>query len=174
MSPEIQAQIEHFQKELGSTDELLHVLLKGHLLLEEALEGILNLSVFHREHIDDARLTFFQKFQIARSFCLRKNQFGEWDLIAAINALRNDLTHNLNSPVRDRKLTAVKDLYFREASGFSEIEEIKKCQDHEILYYACSHCAGFLATYASDLKGLRRIIYEYDRTLNPDLPTYEL
>lgn len=174
MSPELQVEVERFKKEMGSDDELLQVLLKGHLLLEESLENILNLSVFHREHLDEARLSFYQKFQIARSFCLRKNKFGEWDLIAAINALRNDLAHNLNSSTRDRKLAVVKDLYFREASGFPGIEEIKKLQDHEILYCALSHCAGFLVTYASDLKGLRRIIYEHDRALNPDLPPYEL
>lgn len=112
MSQEIQAAIERFQKEMSSVDELLHVLLKGHLLLEEALENILNLSVFHREHLDDARLSFAQKSQIARSFCLRKNKFGEWDLIAAINALRNDFAHNLNSPGRDRKLAVVKEFTF--------------------------------------------------------------
>lgn len=174
MFPELIATIKRFEHEMGAVDEMVHVLLKGHLLLEEALALIVDQLAFHREHVDNARLSFAQKTHIARSVCLRKNTLGEWELIAAINALRNDLAHRLNSPDRERRLGKVKELYFREAAGFPRLDSVKRLPDHELVFGACAHCAGFLATCAADLRALREAIHTMDRELNPDLPPFEL
>ena len=170
----LQDSIERFNQEMSTIDEMVHVLLKGHLLLEEALALIIDQHVFHRENLTEARLSFAQKLNVARSLCLRKNRLGEWELIAAINSLRNDLAHRLNSPDRDRKLEKLKGIYFREAAEFGRIDAIKATSDHEIVFEACAHCAGFLATCAEDLRHLRKAIYESDRRMNPDTPPFEL
>src|SRR5262249_34301048 len=115
MLPEVAGSIQRFRAEMANVDVVAQVLLKGHLLLEEAICRIMDQYVFHREHLADARLSFHQKALIARSLCLRKNRFGEWDLLNAINSLRNDLAHRLNSQEREKKLAAVKDIYAREA-----------------------------------------------------------
>ena len=174
MFPALQAAIERFTSEMSTVDEMVHVLLKGHLLLEEALALIIDQHVFHRENLADARLSFAQKLNVARSLCLRKNNLGEWELVAAINGLRNDLAHRLNSPDRGKKLDKVKAVYFREAAEFGRIEVIKAQADHEIIFAACAHCAGFLATCAEDLRHLRQTIYAMDRSMNSDLPPFEL
>jgi len=174
MFPALQASIQRFTREMSTIDEMVHVLLKGHLLLEEALALIIDQHVFHREDLAEARLSFAQKLHIARSLCLRKNKLGEWDLVAAINGLRNDLAHRLDSPDREKKLEKVKNVYFREAADFGRIEAIRKQTDHEIVFAACAHCAGFLATCAEDLKHLRHTIHALDRGMNPDLPAFEL
>src|SRR5687767_14766676 len=88
---ELTASIERFHEEMKSIDEVAHVLLKGHLLIEETLTEIIEQYIFHREHIAKARLSFAHKMHLAQGLCLRKNTLGEWELIAAINALRNDL-----------------------------------------------------------------------------------
>jgi hypothetical protein len=174
MTPELLHLIGRFRKEMESVDEVAHVLLKGHLLLEEALSAILEQHVFHRQHLAHARLSFAQKLSLARSLCLRKNEFGEWEVIAAINALRNDLAHRLNSPDRAKKMTVVKELYFREAVGYEGIEEVEKQPDAAVLFNACAHCAGFLATFEGDSKAFRRMVHTLDRSMNPDLPEFEL
>jgi hypothetical protein len=174
MFPALQASIDRFTREMSTIDEMVHVLLKGHLLLEEALALIIDQHVFHREDVAEARLSFAQKLNIAKSLCLRKNKLGEWDLVAAINGLRNDLAHRLNSPDREKKLERVKSIYFREAADFGRIETIKAQSDHEIVFAACAHCAGFLATCAEDLRHLRQAIYAMDRQMNPGLPSFEL
>jgi len=71
-------------------------------------------------------------------------------------------------------LAVVKDLYFREAAGFDRIEDVKKEPDAVILFNACAHCAGFLATFESDSKFFRRMVHSLDRGMNPDLPEFEL
>jgi hypothetical protein len=49
-----------------------------------------------------------------------------WELVLAINALRNELAHKLNSAERNKKLTKVRNLYLREAAGSKNIEQVKK------------------------------------------------
>lgn len=174
MLPELTKVIERFQAEMAHVDEVVHVLLKGHLLIEEALTRILEQHVFHREHLSEARLSFNQRMFLARSLCLRKNNNGEWELIAAINSLRNELAHQLKSPEREKKLNKVKNLYFREAAGLEGIENIRKESDSTILYFACGHCSGFLAKFEGDAKALRQMVHTMDRQMNPDLPAFEL
>lgn len=174
MHPELIRSLARFKEEMAHVDEVAHVLLTGHLLLEESLSMIIDQYIFHREHIGEARLTFHQKSLIVRSLCLRKNLFGEWDLLAAINTLRNDLAHKLNSIEREKKLQKVKTIYFREAAGMELIEEIKKQTDAVVLSYACGHCTGFLATFEADSKAYRKMVYTMDRNMNPDLPEFKL
>jgi hypothetical protein len=174
MFPELARSIERFREEMANVDEVTHVLLKGHLLLEEAISLILDQYVFHLEHLAEARLSFHQKTLLARSLCLRKNQFGEWELLGAINALRNDLAHHLNSPNREKKLGRVKEIYFHETAGYEHIEDVKKESDAVILFHACAHCAGFLASFEGDSKAFRQMVHAMDRGMNPDLPEFEL
>jgi len=174
MSPELSESIQRFQQEMEHVDDVIHVLLKGHLLLEGALARIFEQHVFHSEHLSQIRLSFHQKMVLARTLCLRKDRLGEWDLLAAINTLRNELAHKLNSPERDRKLSRVRDLYFREAAGYEGIDEIKKQPDAVIVLYSCAHCAGFLSSFEADSKSFRKIIHTIDRDLNPELPEFEL
>jgi hypothetical protein len=174
MTPELLQSIDRFRKEMESVDEVAHVLLKGHLLLEEAMSAVLEQYVFHRQHLAKARLSFAQKLALAQSLCLRKNEFGEWGVIAAVNSLRNDLAHQLNSSDRAKKMAVVKERYFREAAGYERIEEVKKEPDAVVLFNACAHCAGFLATFEGDSKAFRRMVHALDRSMNPDLPEFEL
>jgi hypothetical protein len=174
MHTDLLASLDRFQAEMESVDEVAHVLLKGHLLIEEALSAVLEQYVFNREHLEEARLTFAQKTQLARALCLRKNKFLEWQLVLGINTLRNDLAHKLNSAERSKKLENVKTLYFREAAGFEEVEQLKRESDAVILYHACAHCAGFLSTFLADSRGFRSLLHAMDRQLNPDFPPFEL
>lgn len=165
---------DRFAKEMEEVDEVVNVLLKGHLLIEEALTRIIELYVFHRKYLDDAKLNFAQKLQVARSLGLRKNEFGEWELIKAINVLRNEVAHNLRSPEREKKLDKVKEVFYREAAGHPKLAELKTESNQTILLAACAHCAGFLSALEDDSRALRHIIYTLDRARNPDLPAFEL
>jgi hypothetical protein len=110
MTSELSDSIQRFQQEMEHVDEVLHVLLKGHLLLEEVLTKILEQYLFHRQHLDGARLTFHQKSALGRALCLRKDHLGEWELLAVINALRNEVAHNLKLQSERRSFTFVKPL----------------------------------------------------------------
>jgi len=159
---------------MNQIDEVAHVLLKGHLLIEEALTRIIEKFTYHPQHLTEANLRFFQKVQIARALCLRKDQFGEWELILAINSLRNEVAHKLQSPNRDKKFDRVKEVYFREVAGFPEAAERRNASDATILMFACGHCTGFLGTYEEDAKSFRKMVHSMDRVMNPDQPPFDL
>ena len=163
-----------FESEMKQVDALVHVLLKGHLLIEEALSRIIEQYVFHAEHLREARLTFNQKLLVARALCLRKARLGEWELLTALNKLRNEIAHKLQSGERDKKVGRVKALYFREAPLGSELSRAKKLPDETIILNACAHCYGFLGRFLTDSRSFRGIIHSLDRGLNPNLPPFDL
>lgn len=175
MSPEMNFAAARFREEMERVDELAHILLKGHLLIEESLTRILDQYFFHREYVGEARLTFSQKMNLARSLCLRKCAFGEWDLIASINSLRNELAHRLQSPEREKRFAKVKAIYLREIAEFTELVALVKAQaDANVLMNAMAHCTSFLAAFEGDSKAFRGMIHTMDRELNPGLPEFDL
>jgi hypothetical protein len=147
--------------------------LKGHLLIEEALTGILELHVFHPEHLEAARLSFHHKACIVRALGLRKDKFGEWDLLQAINTLRNDLAHQLHSDQREKKVQRLREVYLREAKGMEGIEELRDADEVTLLVNAMAHMVGFLSAMHADSKALRGFVHALDRSMNPDLPAFD-
>ncbi|QDQ83663.1 hypothetical protein [Paraburkholderia megapolitana] len=171
---EIQKAHARFVEEMGVVDNTVHVLLKGHLLIEEALSRIIDQFVFHREHVAEARLSFAGKVHLCRALCLRKNDLGEWDLIAALNAFRNVIAHTLQSPQRARKFDRVKEIYLREAATMSGIEDVRESSEADVVLLACGHCLGFLSSFEGDARVFRQLVFNMDRSLNPELTPFDL
>jgi hypothetical protein len=70
--------------------------LKGHLLIEEQLQRLLEAFSRNPKSLEAARLSFIQKAYLcqALSGCLRSSD-PEWRFILDLNALRNRLVHKL-------------------------------------------------------------------------------
>jgi hypothetical protein len=175
MQEHVAGLLDNFGDQMDKLDEVAHVLLKGHLLIEEWLTRAINQHLFHPEHlVEDGRLSFSQKVTLARSLDLRRNNLGMWDVIAAVNSLRNDLAHSLNSPKRLKKTATLKQLFFRETSGHQTVDEMKKLTDARLLRSICAACLGFLAESANNSFELRKIIHSLDRQMNSGLPEFKL
>src|SRR5262245_11506894 len=97
-----------FEQHFSQVDEVAQSVLKGHLVIEQALDNILATMFFHPEHIALGRFTFAQKVNIARAFCLRKDKLSPWQQILALNSLRNEIAHNLESEERTKKMDRVR------------------------------------------------------------------
>lgn len=158
MTPEFEKAKKRFEEEMESVDEVVHVLMKGHLLIEETLTRIIEQHLFHPEWLSDASLRFYQKSSIARSLCLRRHKLGEWTLMHALNALRNTLAHKLQSEERERRVARVRRTYFKEAPDSPEKDRLRDASDAAVIKAACAHCAGFLALFESDAKAFRQMI----------------
>lgn len=129
----------------------------------------------HPAHFHDAKLSFDKKISVGRALCLRKDQMGEWDMLVALNELRNVLAHNLNSPKQRSKVERLRTLAVREASRLPEAREYFEASgDKEMILYSCGHILGFLGSFAEDAKGLRAMLHAMDRGINPDLPEFVL
>lgn len=166
--------LEKFRTETAQIDETLHALLKGHLLLEGQLDQILRLHVFNPDQLDELRLQFVQKVALCRSLALRKGDLGEWQVLLALNALRNDFAHNLRSTKREARMKQVRDLLLQASKGAPYVDDLNALSEADVLRLAIVHCLGFLSAFASDAASFRRVLHKLDRNLNPDTKEFEL
>lgn len=164
-----------FHEKMGQIDPLLQAVLTGHLIIETALDNILTIVFFHPEHVfKEARLGFSQKVQVVRAYGLRKDDNSIWDLVLAVNSVRNEIAHNLAGEKRDARLQQLRSLFMAEASGEMqtalevEWKRLKDVPDQVIVVWACSLCTGFLGEFEADVSSLRNIIDALDDNINPD------
>ncbi len=167
MREEDKKNIQRFIEQVRFVDELVQVVLKGHLLIEEALGRILSKFVFHPEHVDDASLRFGQAVAITRSLSLDENNNRMWDLILAVNALRNDLAHALDSPKRSPKLQRLKEMYFEICKDDRDINKGRELDDHIVVIFAVALCLGFLSSFEREVERFRWWVNRLNWIVNP-------
>lgn len=86
-----------YDKHMPKTDDLTLIVLKGHLLIEETLLQLADAVLPHPEYLDDANLSFHKLACVVRASVPQRSTDVTWQLILSVNALRNDLAHNLES-----------------------------------------------------------------------------
>jgi hypothetical protein len=96
--PIIKARKERFVAHLPGTPDLALITLKGHLLIEEILDDIIALHCRQPAVLADANIKFFVKSRFAQALVGDSVPDDLWPMIEALNSLRNDLAHKLESP----------------------------------------------------------------------------
>jgi hypothetical protein len=159
--------IAKFAEHLQYVDAVALVVLKCHLLIEEALDRIIGKFVFHPEFLEDARLSFAQKIEIARSMSTGDHRNPMWELVTAFNALRNDLSHSLTSAKRDQKTRRVIDVYWKLLDDETEAGLQKEMPDEAVLMAAAGFFLGFLGACEAEVNRFRSWVDDFDRVVNP-------
>jgi hypothetical protein len=152
-------------EQMSHIDELALVVLKGHLVLEEQLDRIIGGFVFHSLHLDAANLRFSQKVAVARSISLDEHANSMWELLAAINSLRNELAHALHSEKRQRKTDWLRKTYFAETD--TSEKGVATDPDHEIAFCAIALVSGFLGSFEEEVARFKTWVGTLDRAVNP-------
>ena len=166
--PHLNKYVEMFEKHISEIDPLQLTILNGHLIIESALDNILSTIFFHPEHIEEAELEFNQKVHVARSYALRKNKEPVWNLILVINAVRNEIAHNLGEGMkREKKMARLRRLYLAHVSA-EDAKKREDAADYVIAALACVSCIGFLGMFEDDMRGLRGHIDALDAGMNPN------
>lgn len=153
---ELHPYIQNFMNQLRNVDELQQCVLKGHLIIESALDSIISFIFSHPEHIEDRRFGFVHKVNIARAYFVGRNKSQMWDLVLAINSVRNEIAHTLGGEKRQKKMSEVRRLYL----AVIEDEEARKVQtkypDQIIAIVACAFCVGVLSAMEEHGRALRK------------------
>ncbi len=112
---------EKFKRCFPETDDLLAIVLRGHLLAEEYIDRI-NRHCFHYpEYYDQAKFNFYRKLLIAKAqvFVPHFDRDTFFKPIEILNDLRNNMAHILESPRIEDKilnfLTAVECMYSKDS-----------------------------------------------------------
>lgn len=104
LDEEANARIERHKAHLPEGKDLTLLVLKGHLLVEEGLEELISVSCPEPEHILKSTAGFAMKARIAQSLTGHLIYRGLWPMIEALNTLRNDLAHKLDSPKLNERI----------------------------------------------------------------------
>ena len=134
-----------YDDHMPDTDDLALVVLKGHLLVEEVLIELSGLVLPHSEELDKAKLSFYKRACVVQA-AIPSRQNDCWQLVFALNSLRNDLAHKLEPP----KLQAHLIELFRldeQAQPFGEtIDKTadKTLEDSQRLKHVIVDCMQFL------------------------------
>jgi hypothetical protein len=159
--------LKRFVEQINAVDKLSVVILKGDLLIEEALDRITKKFVHHGDHLEKADPRFFQLVAIARSMSLDDQDNSMWNLILAINGLRNQLAHSLDTAKRRAKFDRLKTLYLAEAAGAPAPISDANLPDHKLAMYAVAMSLGFLASFKEEVDRFRHVVAATDRAMNP-------
>lgn len=158
---------ESFLRLIGQLDAdvAAMTLLKGHLVLEEKITASIEKFVFDAEALENARLSFSQKVSIARSISLDESKNSIWNLVAAINRVRNTLAHSLDGTSRRDAMNALRSAYSKERGG--GLEEWEKDNEALLILSAVAYCLGFLDAHEQEVERFRDWVNLLDKVANP-------
>lgn len=100
------------EEHLPESDDPTLITLKGHLLVEEILEEIILHYCRAPEVLSDVEIAYFLKLRFAEALIGPKGapKFV-WEMAGALNSLRNELSHKLDSPKVAGKLDRFLGIY---------------------------------------------------------------
>jgi hypothetical protein len=148
-----------FMAHMPTGDDLVLIVLKGHLLIEQQLERIIQTIVAHGQMIDDDQFGFALKCALARAMCWSQEKNPIWDFIGALNALRNDIAHSLGSDKTERRLKKALDAH-ESFLNAEEVNEIAEFGTPDRLKHAIMETMGFLGSYLADAGAYRMTVNE--------------
>ena|SRR6266568_1054217 len=156
-----------FEEHFATVDAIAQIVLKGHLLIEEAFDNILGKFVFHPEYLESANLRFAQKIDLARSVSLDDHDNEMWELVKAINGLRNELSHSLKSAKRQQKTQRVIDLYIKLLDNAEMVARHKNESEEVLLMWATSFFLGYLSAFEAEVDRFKSLVNALDHAANP-------
>ncbi len=133
--------------------------IRGHLILEQAMDEFLGASLFHPEHVQQSRFQFLHKAQMCKSLSLNQNDDDILALVWDGNELRNKVAHSLSPDDIKKKMDRVRRVYL-EILTPDQRKSVENDSDDRIAEAAFFLCAGFLATLQDDAKSRRKLIDE--------------
>jgi hypothetical protein len=163
--PRLEASRKAMEERVKKFNELMLAVVKGHLVIEQAMDGFLSASFSHPEHVQDgkvARFTHSQKVQMCRATSFNEAENGLWKVIWAVNTLRNQIAHDLDVAEIQRKMNNVRKELFANLTE-KQVAALKAQSDDYIAQYACVLCAGFLGMLQDDAEDRRKVIDEHWR-----------
>lgn len=141
-----------FNRYIRKDDDLTVIVLKGHLIVEEELEQIINKFLPNAEAVNRAKFSFFSKASLAQAICWKRPNDEIWPLIFAINSLRNDLAHNLESDKRVIKVEKVLQQHAEMSVNDPDYHDFIQLSNEKQLILAFMHVLGFLQNFKKDVE----------------------
>lgn len=131
-------------------DDLLDVVLRGHLHVEQLLLSMIEHWAVNPRYVADARLSFSQKLSLVRALNLHHPDEPIWNALAALNSLRNDLAHRLTSDQREKKVAAFISFTNEDSASAQEDEKDEVASIHQQLLGCFAYLFGGLEAMGNE------------------------
>ena len=165
--PELEERLRRVGGHLYLADDIMLVVLKGHLLIEDSLMTIIRKFVPHGEFINEAGLGFYQKVQIARSLSWDEHRNEMWALALGLNRVRNDMAHALEHPKVEDHIQALRTRYFEIFADSKRVQKNKEDPDTAVLKDIVIVTLGFLSSFEKEVERFRWWVGIIERFVNP-------
>ncbi len=156
--------LEQARKEMierrNKMDAIALAVVRGHLLIEQAMDDFLTASFFHPDHVLEGRFGFLHKAQMCRAMSLNQNEDQLWELLWRANELRNRIAHTLSADEIKKKMDRLRRGYMDVLTP-EQAKGLEKQPDADIAQSAFALCAGFLVVLRHDAISRRRVIDAY-------------
>ena len=154
--------IEDYHKHLGEIDEIAQLVLSAHFEIDTALNDVLVLSVCHEEYLEKIRISFPDKIHIARALTPESHDHPHWQVILALNALRNQVAHRMEREKREQKIRELRAAMLPAAKP-KLAETIKNVEDAKFISYAAAMGTGYLLHLLDEISKARGLRLEEGR-----------
>jgi hypothetical protein len=105
-------------------------------------------------------MNFHTKGDFAVSLAANRGKDEMWAAFWAINQLRNEMAHNLDSKKIDEKMAFLRKAYI-DAIEPNPAAYAKTQTDRDLVDSACGVCSGFLGQLSSEAKARRGVIDQH-------------
>lgn len=166
MEPSQEIIYQRFVDEIKYIDDVAQIVLKGHLVMEGIMTEAICTFVHHGDFLEDARLQFYSKLQICRAMSLSEQNNGMWDLITALNTLRNHLSHSIDPSKRKSKIDSLKGHFSREFPELLDKKYEGMSEEAILCMHAISTSLGFLNQFHEEVKRFRALVIGMDQVMN--------
>lgn len=103
---------------LPQTTDIILIILKGHLLIEEEMNRLIKILFKESKYILKNNFSFHEKLCILRAMIIKTgNCLGLWEIIELINNIRNEASHQLFPINLSKKLNT---LFRKTEDSYSE------------------------------------------------------
>jgi hypothetical protein len=156
-STDFRKRVEEAKERMKKLDELRVMVIKGHTIVEEALDLFLETALSNPNYLKEERPTFHFKGKLAQSLALKEDKDSLWAVFWAINYLRNKIAHQIDSKEIQDKIQYLRKTYIAQL-GSRQKEDAEKASDIEIVESASFDVTGLLSQLSIDSRDRNAII----------------
>jgi protein-arginine kinase activator protein McsA len=153
--------IESFREYLQQLDEVARVILNAHADIEAALNELLRIMFYYSDPLEEARLGFMQKVNVARAYMAGCYDAPDWKVIEVLNKTRNEVVHAARGDRRMKRLAelqrALLDMKREKISA-----KVSRADEKDVVVYAAATGSGFFLTLKDHLAKQRGYPVEDD------------
>lgn len=120
---------------LPAGDDLTLITLKGHLLVEEMLDTIIESHCKDKSILQGVEIGFFVKIKLAAALTGRDELLFAWTMCEKLNSLRNALAHKLEHPLAKRRLESFLALFSNPELELVSTGDPAKDLRHAIIFF---------------------------------------